>query len=114
MIDLMNSLTWPAVFAIVGSLVTIVTGLFGYLLSSRKQHKPDILSYEKLHSRINTLMERIVTDEGDLKEIRGSLRTLQKQIGDHEHRDIEDFRLVEAKLDRLMDIVVRILQDDHL
>lgn len=122
MIEFFNSLEWPAVFAIVGSFVTIVTGLFGYLLSARRQTKNSntttkiltIEEYEKLHTRINDLVSRVGESEGDLKEVQSSLRSLQKQISNHEQRDIDDFKLVEAKLDRLMDIIVRILQEDRI
>ncbi len=121
MIEFLNSLEWPAVFAIVGSLVTIVTGLFGYLLSARRQKSSStttkiltIEEYEKLHTRINDLVSRVGENEGDLKEVQSSLRSLQKQISNHEQRDIDDFKLVEAKLDRLMDIIVRILQEDRI
>lgn len=120
MIEFLNSLEWPAVFAIVGSIVTIVTGLLGYLLSTRKNgSKPQtkILTpdeYEKLHTRINDAITRIAENEGDIKEVMASIRSLQKQIANHEQRDIEDFKFFEAKLERLMDIVVRILQDDRL
>ena len=123
MIEFLNSLEWPAVFAIVGSVVTIVTGLFGYLLSARRQeaakaatpstHTLTTEEYEKIHSRINDLVDRVAANERDLKETRASIRSLQNQISTHEQRDIDDFKLLEAKLDRLMDIVVRILQEDH-
>ena len=113
MLELLNSLTWPAALAILGSVVTIVIGLFGYLRSSKAQSQ-NLPEYEKLHSRINVAVERVAANEGDLKEVRASLRSLQKTIADHEQRDIDDFKLIEAKLDRLMDIVVRILQDDKL
>ncbi len=119
MLELLNSLSWPAVFAIVASLVTIVTGLLGYLVSSKKkaaalvEAKP-LIDHEKLHTRINAVTERVAEIEGDLKEVRSTLRSLQRQIADHEQRDIDDFKLVDAKLDRLMDIVIRMLQDDKL
>ncbi|KKL85696.1 hypothetical protein LCGC14_1952140 [marine sediment metagenome] len=119
MLEFFNSLTWPAVFAIVASLVTIITGLFGYLLSAKRkaaavlEAKP-LIDHEKLHARINVVTERIAEVEGDLKEFRASLRNLQRQVADHEQRDIDDFKLIDAKLDRLMDIVIRILQDDKL
>ena len=120
MIEFLNSLEWPAVFAVVGSVVTIVTGLFGYLLSARRQSKITtttkvltIDEYEKIHTRINDVISRVGENEGDLKELQSSIHSLQKQLSNHEQRDIDDFKLVEAKLDRLMDIVVRILQEDR-
>lgn len=122
MIEFLNSLEWPGVFAVVGSVVTIVTGLFGYLLAARRLSKHEAPStkiltpeeYEKLHTRINDLADRIGESEGDIKEIYASLRLTQKLLADHEQRDITDFKLIDAKIERLMDIVVRILQDDKL
>jgi predicted nucleic acid-binding Zn-ribbon protein len=119
MIEFLNSLEWPAAFAVVASIVTITVGLFGYLRNSKKptETQSKILTteeYEKLHTRINDAIERIAENEGDLKEVRASIRSLQHQCTDHEQRDITDFKLIDAKIERLMDIVVRILQDDRL
>lgn len=120
MLEFLNSLSWPGAFAVVASIVTSVTGLFGYLVSVKRREAaqkrlvtPEF-DYEKLHSRINDAIERIAENEGDLKEARASIRSLQKACSSHEQRDIEDFKLVDAKIDRLMDIVVRMLQDDKL
>ena len=57
MIEFLNSLEWPAVFAIVGSIVTIVTGLFGYLLAARKKVQVEapqtkILTPEEYYERV--------------------------------------------------------------
>lgn len=121
MLDFINNLTWPGAFAVVGSLVTIITGIFGYLIATHRlkrfpgfQHPQSVNDYEKLHARISAIVDRVAVNEGDLKEVRVSIRNLQKGIADHEQRDIQDFNLVESKLDRLMDIVVKILQDDKL
>lgn len=122
MIEFLNSLTWPGTVAILGSIVTIVSGLLAIIVTVHKKSSSipsskNILTeseYEKLHSRINDTITRVSEIEGDIKELRSSSRSLQKQIADHEQRDIDDFKLVEAKLDRLMDIIVRILQDEKL
>lgn len=122
MLEFLNSLSWPGAFAVVASIVTSVTGLFGYLVSVKRKEaaqkiqevKSPEFDYEKLHSRINDAIERIAENEGDLKEARASIRSLHKAVSSHEQRDIEDFKLVDAKIDRLMDIVVRMLQDDKL
>lgn len=121
MIEFLNSLTWPAAFATVASVVSIITGLFGYVISSRKKAEQKVIdqtptapNYEKLHARINDVIARVAANEGDHKEARASLRGLQQQLFAHEQRDIDDFKLIDAKVDRLMDIVVRLLQDDKL
>jgi len=115
MLDLLNSLTWPALFTILGSFITALVALFGYWRSANKEFtQAQKVEYEKTQSRISTATERIADVEGDVKVISSSLRNLQKQLSDHEQRDIDDFKLVDAKIDRLMDIVVKILQDDKL
>lgn len=115
MLDLLNSLTWPALFTILGSFVTGLVALFGYWRSSNKEFtQAQKVEYEKTQSRISSTTERIADIEGDVKVTSASLRNLQKQLSDHEQRDIDDFKLVDAKIDRLMDIVVKILQDDKL
>lgn len=68
---------------------------------------------QKLHDRVSEVKDRAAYLDGDVRELRGYVKSLQKQLTDHEHRDIEDFRAVQAKLDQLMEIVIQILQDDE-
>ena len=123
MLELLNSLSWPATFAIVASVVSIITGLLGYLISARRKAAISVsvtdplkegYDHEKLHTRINDAVERVAAIEGDIKELRAFVRVCQKQLSDHEQRDIDDFKILDAKIDRLMDIIVRMLQDDKL
>ena len=121
MIEFLNSLEWPAAFAVVASVVTITVGIFGYLKSSKPTPITPPVSkiltpseYEKIHTSINDAIERLSSVEGDIKELRASCRSAQQQAADHEQRDIQDFKLIDAKIDRLLDIVVRILQDERL
>lgn len=114
MLEILNSLTWPAAFAIVASLVSIITGFLALLSKAfSSNHKTSTETREeKIDMYISEIRDRVAAIEGDMKEVKSSMRNTQKQVADHEKRDIEDFKLVEAKLDRLMDIVVRILQED--
>ena len=115
MLDILNSLSWPALFTILGSLATGLIALFGYWRSANKEFtQAQKVEYEKTQSRISSATDRISDIEGDLKVTNASLRNLQKQLSDHEQRDIDDFKIVDVKIDRLMDIVVKILQDDKL
>ena len=119
MMEFLQTLEWPGAFAVVRSIGTIIFGIFGYLFSVRNKSpvQSKILTtteYEKLHTRISDAVERVAVAEGDLKEVRASIRGQNKQIADHEQRDIQDFKLIDSKIDRLMDIVVRILQDEKL
>ena len=137
MVEFLNSLEWPGAFALVGSVVTIITGIFGYLLSIRKKDKPastnphpptpiptpvdqhqtnDIQNLyrevQKLHDRVSDIKDRTAYLDGDFRELRGYVKSLQKQLTDHEHRDIEDFRVMQNKIDKLMEIVIQMLQDE--
>lgn len=123
MLELLNSLSWPATFAIVASVVSIITGLFGYLISSKRKSNVSVsvtdplkegYDYEKMHTRINDVVERVAAIEGDIKEIRAQLQMCSKQVSDHETISNDDFKTIDAKIDRLMDIIVRMLQDDKL
>jgi len=125
MLEVVNSLSWPAAFAIIASIVTIVTGAFGYLLQSKRTNKltsnNDVASYvdahqtadiDLLYKKINDTKDRVSYMDGDIKELRSHVKSLQRQLTDHEHRDIRDFKAIQEKLDKLTDIVIQILQHD--
>ncbi len=115
-IETLNSLSWPAVFAIVGSLTTIVVGLLGYLISSQKLkvQSPSADKLQLIHSRISEIKDRTAEIEGDVKLLFDKSDTLAKKIDDHETRDIADFKNLEQKFDKLTDVIMKILQDEKL
>lgn len=129
MFELLNSITLTTALTIVGSIATIVLGIFGYLIKIRngsskasvpvppalkslvEQHGLEI---DKVHSRVSSTRDNIAVVQSEVKVLENLVRSLEKQLADHETRDIEDFKAVNAKSDKLMDIVVKILQDDKL
>lgn len=126
MMEFLNTLTWPAAFAVVGSIVTIITGIFGYLIQSKKtgNGKPSSLApisntdnrqdqlLDSANNEIATLKERLAYVDGDVRELRGYIKSLQKQLTDHEQRDIRDFRNVQEKIDKLTEIIIQLLQQE--
>ena len=125
MLEFLNSLTMEAVIAILGSLVTITVGIFGYLAKIKPATKEQSESLRtavqnnteqinKLHSRTTAAKEAALENRGELRTVTTLLKTLEKQLADHERRDIEDFKVMQQKIDKTMDIVIQILQDDKL
>ena len=135
MLELLNSLTWEAVFTIFGSLVAFIVGVLAIINTFQKnqQSKPapqptpqpefdreSALAQlrkeelDQIHSRISSAKEVALENKGEMRVLRNLLEALEKRTEDHERRDIEDFKAMNAKLDKVMDIVVQILQDDKL
>lgn len=126
--ELLSNMSWPGAFAVLGSVGTVVFGILGYLMKVKNKVTPDpqaATDIEKLHTRVSEIKdrvaaldgdakERVAGLEGDVKELRSYVKSIQKQITDHEHRDIEDFKVIQQKLDKLMEIIIQILQDDSI
>ena len=112
------SLTWQAAFAIVASVVAIVTGLFGYMISARKtaaKHKDvPVEDAQLIHTRISELKDRLGQVETDTKVALTSIKALQKQLDDHEERDSRDSERLHDKMDRMTEILMKILTDEKL
>lgn len=119
--------TVPEAIAIVGSVVTIVLGLFGYMIKTRtnghlKQELRDkdiAPSYmegqvQSAHDRISEVKDRIVAVEGDVKLTATKLEAVRTAMSEHQARDDQDHEMFEKKLDKLMDILIKILTDDKL
>lgn len=117
MLEILSSLGWPAAFAIVASIVTIVLGWFGYIgknAPAKPVVKPIDNQTQLLHNRLSELKDRIYDIETEGKVLTEKFKAFQKQIDDHEKRDITDFHTMNEKLDKLTDLVIRMLQDDKL
>ena len=119
--------TIPEAIAIVGSVVTIVLGLFGYMIKTRtneqakqEQRDRDVApSYmegqvQAAHDRISEVKDRIVAVEGDVKLTVSKLEAVRTAMREHQVRDGQDHEMFEKKLDKLMDILIKILTDDKL
>ena len=113
----MAALTWQAALAILGSVVAVVTGLFGYLIkvhSSEKHSKLPPDHVENLHSRISELKDRVSSVEADSKVALSKMESIEKQLDDHEGRDERDFAQLNEKIDKVTDILLKILTDQKL
>lgn len=121
----MLTMSWPAAFAILGSVVTMVVGLFGYLVSARKDSTPPPQStatklpppgvYEKegrrLHDRISSTKDTVAKLETDVRVLEQKVEALSDRIDTHDERDIKDFQQITAKIERLSDIVFALRSD---
>lgn len=125
-------LTWPTAFAIVGSVVSIVVGLFGYLKAVNKpangtpvrpvtEEQQTVVALNHIGERLTTLETKTLQQDRQDVELQGDLRVLREvvnnllaQVNEHERRDIADFRLVNEKVEKLQDVLIRLLQDDKL
>ncbi len=129
MLDFLNSLTMEAVIAVLGSVFSIIIGVFGYLRVKPSIHpahhslmqtvselRQTVASHDekinKLHSRISTSREHIMENKGEVRTLLNHVSAIEKALRAHERRDMSDFEALEQKVDKTMDIVIQILQDD--
>jgi hypothetical protein len=125
-INFITGLTWPAAFTIVGTVVTIVVGLFGYIKSC--MHQPVVLqpdqavpslgqaeppSVQDIHVRISALKDTVAEIDSDLKVIEIRLSGVKTSLTDHESRDVADFKALSEKVEKIMGIIVEMLKDER-
>lgn len=102
-LPILASLDWPTAFAVVASVVTIVLGLFGYMIKSKPARTPPSVSSGKLvelENKHNNLVSQVDAVEDKVDRISVE-HTQYKEQTNH-------------KVDKLMDIIVKILSDDKL
>ncbi len=117
-------LTIPEALAIVGSVATVVLGIFGYLLKLRapKDNDRNIVTPPKYletqvqgaHDHISDMKDRVGAVESEVRLLESKLDALRQAVADHQVRDDQDHDVFEKKLDKLMDILIKILTDDKL
>lgn len=111
-LNTINQLSWPAAVAILGSVVTFVIGLFGYLRSEKALPKPNVKTEEQIiHARLSTLRDQVAALEGDVKALNAQFEGMVKTVHDHELRDTSDFRALSDKVEKIMQIIVEMLRD---
>lgn len=128
---MLNQISWEAAFAIVGSIVAIVTGLFGYLIKTRNdslgnrgpKQPPGSLEtrvalvesqMQLAHTRISETKDRVAVTEGDAKSLSTKIDGVHSQLTKHEDRDVRDFEAVNKKLDKITDVVLELLTNEKL
>jgi len=99
----LTTLTWEAAFALVGSTVAIVTGILGYLLKVRSDRQ-----------RPGRVKDPLSGFHADLKVALSNMAAIGKQLDDHEHRDEHDFEQVNKKIDKITEILLKILTDGSM
>ena len=127
----LTGLDWPAAFTIVGSVVALMGGTLAmyvnYLRARNGTHAGTRLTSQlptseniQIHDRISGLRDRVSGIEGEEKVTRKEIENVLTQLGhirkgmkDHEDRDRDDFKTINTKVDRLMEIIVEMLKDDH-
>lgn len=131
MLEVLNSLTPEAVIAILGSLVTITLGVLALAKQLKNNKSPESSTppeptpdsdlaklrkqeVDQIHSRISSAKDIAMENKGELRVLASHLEALSHRMEEHERRDIEDFKVVQQKIDKVMDIVIQILQDDKL
>lgn len=129
MLELLNSLTWEAVFTIFGSLIAFIVGItaIAKTLNNKPASPPPVTTtpdsalaslrkeeLDQLHSRISAAKDVAMENKGEVRVLTNLVKTMEKQIQEHDRRDIEDFKVMQQKIDKVMDIVIQILQDEKL
>ena len=118
-VELINSLTWPAAFAIVGSVVTIMVTLLGYLLKVRTATPTpptnDGPAYTQLiHDRISETKDLTQENNKEIGVLQSKVEALQKEVDSDRSRDERDFTTLNMKYEKLLSIVMKMLQDEKL
>lgn len=114
--ETINQITWPASLAIVGSVVTIVVGLLGYLRSGKMQASTKSTSpvqMQAIHDRVSSLKDKVAELDGDIKAMSARLKGIERAISEHEQRDANDFKALTNKVEKIMEIIVEMLRDEH-
>ncbi len=116
-VELINSLTWPAAFAIVGSVVTIMVTLLGYLLKVRTATPPAPTEQtipQVVHDRISETKDMTQENNKDIGVLQSKMEAIQKEVDSDRSRDERDFNTLNTKYEKLLSIVMKILQDEKL
>ena len=109
-ISVINQLSWPAALAIVGSVGTIVFGIFQYLRTMKaKEANPAQL----VHNRVSNLKDVVSGMTGDVKAVLARIEGIEQSLRDHEKRDAADVKAMSDKMDKIMEIIVEVLKDDR-
>ena len=116
---MLESLTWQAAFAIVGSVVAIATGIFGYLIKVRNGNKEnpakdaieDAVQEQKEQSEIR---EQLIKMEADVKILMQHGKNTNRRLDEHIEQDDKNFGQINHKIDKLTDILMKILTDDKM
>lgn len=116
------TLSWPDAFTIIGSVVTVVGGFLAAYMSYLKDKKENADASKSqlpgpetvhLHDRISSLKDRLAELEGEQKVLTAQVENLAALVKAHGERDIDDFKDLNTKVDKLMEIIVEMLKDDH-
>jgi len=123
---MLESLTWQATFAIVGSVVVIVTGIFGYLIKVNKDKdapEKDIsaegidIAVEKAlkeQKEFSVVREQIIRIESDIKILMQHGRNSNRRLDEHIEQDNKNFNQLNSKVDKLTDILLTVMRDEKL
>ena len=108
------NLSAATAFAIVGSVVTIVVGLFGYM-SKARTNKTVAETSEETASVLENLRveckERVHKIELAITKLEEQLKRTDHVFGEHERRDYVDFKNVNKKIDKLSELILQMLRD---
>ena len=118
-IELINSLTWPTAFAIVGSVVTIMVTVLGFMLKIRTPASTIVptvptVTDQALHDRISESKDLAQQNSKDVGVLQSQFQALQKEVDSDRLRDQRDFETITAKYEKLLSIVMKILRDEKL
>lgn len=120
-LEFLKGIDWPGAFTVVGSVVTVVGGLLAayatYLKATDGNGKmrSNLPSPEnvQIHSRISGVRDKVAELEGEQKVLMIQIDNLRKSLKEHDARDVDDFKTINTKVDKLMEIIVEMLQADR-
>jgi hypothetical protein len=121
--ETLNTLSTQAMFAILGSVVVITTGILGYLLrinstnvnNTSKTVKEDIfIKFKEIHTLISELRDRVYAVESEIKVLTAGMSAEEYQLHEHEGRNAREISQLNAKVEKITELLLRVLSDDKL
>lgn len=106
--------SWPAAFAIVASVVAIVTGLVNFLRRTDRsiediKQQSDISA---LDLKYTSVKEHLTVAKNEIVRLRDDLKYVQRHLKSHEDHAIRDFDRINKKIDKITDLIIELLNHE--
>ena len=86
----------------IAALTVAVAAVAGIIIQAIKREKP----WKRSQNEHNL---RLITLELHMKAVEEKIDTLKQTVEDHDHRDEKDFERIEAKIEKLTDLMIGML-----
>jgi len=88
------------------ALVVAIAAILGLLIQFFKREKPWTKGQTELKLRVTKI-------ESDLGSVSKQIDDVKSIIEDHDRRDEKDFERIETKIEKLTDLMIKMISDDN-